>query len=137
MSAENKALIRRYAEEIWNKGNLAVIDNIIATNFSGLFSGLPEFTGLEGFKQRFTSMYTAFPDLQVTIEDMFAEGDKVMARWTMRGTHKGDLMGLAPTGKQVTWTAIVIYRIVGGKIEQMWGEVDNMGLMQQLGAVPQ
>jgi steroid delta-isomerase-like uncharacterized protein len=137
MSAETKALIRRYAEEIWNKGNLAVANEVIAPNFSGFFPGLPEFNGLEGFKQRFASMYTAFPDLQVTIEDIFAEGNKVVARWTMRGTHKGDLMGLAPTSKQVKWTAIVIYHIVGGKIEKMWGEVDNIGLMQQLGVVPQ
>ena len=137
MSAENKALIRRYAEEIWNKRNLAVVNEVIAPNFSGLFPGLPEFRGLEGFKQRFTSMSIAFPDLQVTIEDMFAEEEKVVACWTMSGTHKGELMGLAPTGKQVRWTAMVIYRVVGGKIEKMWGEVDNLGLLQQLGVVPQ
>jgi len=75
-------------------------------------------------------------DRQSTVEDQIAEGDKVMTRWTYRGTHKGDLMGIAPTDKQVTVTGICIDRIVGGKIVEEWGEMDNLGMMQQLGVVP-
>jgi steroid delta-isomerase-like uncharacterized protein len=130
MSAENKAVLRRYAEEIWNKGNSAAIDRLIATNFMGHFPGFPETTGREGFKQLFTMIRTAFPDGRFTIEDMVAEGDKVVVRWTFRGTHKGDYGGIAPTGKKVTWTAISINRITDGKIEEMWGVADNLSMMQ-------
>ncbi len=130
MSAQNKVVLRRYAEEIWNKGNSAVIDEIIATNFVGHFPGFPETAGIEGFKQLFAMMHTAFPDGRFTIEDIFAEGEKVAVRWTFRGTHKGDYNGIAPTGKEVTWTAISINRIAGGKIEEMWGTADNINMMQ-------
>jgi steroid delta-isomerase-like uncharacterized protein len=79
--------------------------------------------------------FDAFPDLNVTVEDEIAEGDKVVTRWTIRGTHKGDLEGMAPTGKQIVLQGITIHRIEGDKIVEEWERYDNLGLMQQLGVV--
>lgn len=133
---ENKAMLRRNCEEILNKGDLAVADEIFAANYVYHGSGGQEFKGPEGFKQLTTMLRTAFPDLHFTIEDMVAEGDKVAHRLTLRGTHKGDLMGIAPTGKQVTTTAITISRFVGGKEVEAWSNMDMLGMMQQLGVAP-
>ena len=135
MSKANKALIHRYAE-IWNTGNLEIADEIISPDFTGHFPGLMEFQGIQGFNERFMAMRTAFPDGRYTLEEMIAEGDTVVARWTIRGTHTGRFDTLEPTGKKVEWSAIVIYRIAEGKIVSMRGEVDNLGLMQQLGVIP-
>ncbi len=134
---ENKALVQRFVEEVWNKGNLAAADEFLAANSVGHDPDAPGLApGVEGFKQVFTMFRTAFPDLHVTVEDMIAEGDKVVSRTTARGTHKGELMGIAPTGKQVTVAEIRIHRIAGGKIVEHWGIVDKLSLMQQLGVVP-
>jgi len=133
---ENKAMIRRVWEEVFNKGDLAVADEIMATNYVYHGSGGQEFKGPEGFKQLITMFRTAFPDLRITVEDMFAEGDKVAHRATIRGTHKGDFMGIAPTGKQVTIAAIVISRFVGGKEVEAWANLDQLAMMQQMGIAP-
>jgi predicted ester cyclase len=133
---ENKANARRVFEEVFNKGNLSVVDELIATNYVGHAPGMPDFKGPEGFKQYATMNRTAFPDLRMTTEDTVAEGDKVVNRWTARGTHKGDLMGIAPTGKQVTMTGMVITRYVGGKQVEAWVLSDMLGMLQQLGVVP-
>ena len=130
---ENKAMLRRNCEEAFNKGDLAVVDEIIANNYVYHGSGGQEFKGPEGFKQFVTMLRTAFPDLHLTVEDMVAEGDKVAHRLTLRGTHKGDLMGIAPTGKQVTTTAITISRFVGGKEVEAWSSMD---MLQQMGVAP-
>jgi len=122
MSAENKAIVRRLFEEVINKGNLAVVDEIIAPNLvlhDPTVPGLPG--GLEGAKQIATMVRTGFPDVHYTIEDIIAEGDRVVVRFTFRGNHKGDFRGITPTGEQVTVTGISIYRVVGGKIEEDWG----------------
>jgi steroid delta-isomerase-like uncharacterized protein len=136
MSTEdNKAVIRRFQEEVFSQGKLTVVDEFCPPNFI-YHTPIGPIHGLEGFKQ-FANMYrTAFPDLQVPIEDMIAEADKVVARWTARGTHKGDLMGIPPTGKQVTVPGIVIGRFEGGKFVEGWVEFDALGMMQQLGVVP-
>ncbi len=136
MSAENKALSRRTIEEIYNKGNLSIINEIYATDFIN-HSAPPGLTpDREGYKQ-FASMYrSAFPDLQMTVEDQIAEGDKVTTRWTATGTHKGELMGIAPTGKQVTVTGIAISRYAGGKLVEAWNEFDQANMLQQLGVLP-
>ena len=137
MSTEdNKALLRRNIEEVLNKGNLAVADEIQATNYVYHGSGGQEINGPEGFKQFITMFRTALPDFHCTIEDMVAEGDKVAHRLTLRGTHKGDLMGMAATGKQVTISAIVISRFAGGKEVEAWVNLDDLGMMQQLGVAP-
>ena len=137
MSAEeNKAVLHRLAEEIFNKGNISVVDEIIAPDY--VFHGPVgmEYKGPEGFKQMVTMYRNAFPDLHMTVEDMVAEGDKVAHRLTIRGTHKGELMGIAPTGKQVTITGIIIVRFVGGKEVEAWSTMDLLGMMQQLGVAP-
>ena len=138
MSTEgNKAILRRGYEEIHNKGNLAAIDELVASDYVEHSPGAPGLPpGLEGVKQTFTMFRTAFPDFHVTVEDMVAEGDKVVARLTMSGTHKGEFAGIGPTGKQITVAVIDIMRFVGGKAVEHWNIVDNLEIMQQLGVVP-
>jgi steroid delta-isomerase-like uncharacterized protein len=132
---ENKALARRLFEDGINQRNLAVLDELCIPDFV-LHNVALTLQGLEPVKQ-FLSMYlTAFPDVQLTIEDMIAEGDTVVFRHTFRGTHKGDLMGIPPTGKQVNVTGIDIFRTAGGKIVEQWTNADELGAMQQLGVVP-
>jgi steroid delta-isomerase-like uncharacterized protein len=133
---ENKALIRRMYEEVHNQGNLDVLDEITATNFvdHNLAPGLQP--GVDGVKQLFTMFHNAFPDFHVTIEDMIGEGDKVVSRLTMGGTHKDEFMGIPPTGKEVSVEVIDILRIAGGKAVERWGIFDQLGLMQQLGVGP-
>jgi len=133
---ENKAVVRRVWEEVANQKNLALVDELYAANFVFHRAGMEDIRGPEGLKQLLTTFLTAFPDLHFTIEDLVAEGDKVVDRVTATGTHKGDLMGIAPTGKQVKWTAIHINHIVGGKFVETWDVVDMLGLMQQLGVIP-
>ena len=136
MSEENKAIARRIFEEVWNQGNLDVADEILDASHvtHGRYVELP--TGPEGVKQ-FVSIYlSAFPDTQFTIEDQIAEEDKVVTRWTAHGTHKGELMGIPATGKQVVVTGISINHFVGGKIVEAWDNWDGLGMMQQIGVVP-
>ena len=133
---ENKAMLRRVWEEVFNKGDLAVANEIMVPNYVYRGPMGQELKGPEGFKQVVTMFRTAFPDLHATVEDMFAEGDKVAHRATIRGTHKGDLMGIAPTGKQVTVSATVISRFVGGKEVEAWANIDMLAMFQQLGVSP-
>jgi len=132
---ENKAMARRYVEEV-NKGNLAVVDELFAADCVLHLAGGQEIRGPEGVKQVFTMLFTAFPDYHMTVEDRVAEGDRVVTRFTFTGTHKGDLMGIAATGKQVTGTVISISRFVGGKVVETRQVADMLGLMQQIGAIP-
>jgi predicted ester cyclase len=135
-SEDNKALVRRWYEEVFNKKNSAAIDEFFDPTFvdHALPPGLPG--DLSGSKQ-FIGMYlTALPDLYITIEDMIAEGDKVVARLTASGTQQGAFMGIPPTGKHVTVTGIDIIRIAGGKFVEHWLEQDTLGMMQQLGVIP-
>ncbi len=133
---ENKAVELRFFEEVVNKGNLAVIDEIVAANFVGR-SALPGVApDREGYKQFFAMAHSAFPDFHSTLEDMIAEGDKVVQRFTVRGTHKGEWMGIAPTGKQIEVGGIAIHRLAGGKIVEDWTSMDMLGMMQQLGVIP-
>ena len=135
MSEANKTLIMRMGE-ILNSGNFAPIDELIAPDISLRAAGYTEVKGREAYKQLLPAMLTAFPDGQFTSETIIAEGDLVAVRWNWRGTHQGDWMGVAATGKQVTETASTFYRVVDGKITEIWGDEDALGLMQQLGAVP-
>lgn len=136
MTKENKALSRRVLEELWHKGNMAAIDELYSPDYvSHNDRGFP--SGLEGVRV-FTGMYkNAFPDTRITIEEQVAEGDLVVTRWSAKGTHKGELMGIPATGKQVTVTGIGIDRIVNGRIVEGWGEFDQLGMMQQLGVIPE
>lgn len=137
MSEENKALIQRFVEEAFNKGNLDVADEVYASTFISHDPTAPEGQGSpEGVKQFVSTYLSAFPDGHTTVEDSIAEGDKVAYRWTFRGTHQGELMGISPTGKQVEITGITINRLSGGKIEEQWNLFDQLGMLQQLGVAP-
>jgi len=137
MLEENKALVQRFVEEAFNKGNLDVADEVYAPRFFSHDPSTPEEErGPEDVKQ-FVNMYrSAFPDGRTIVEDLVAEGDKVAYRWTYRGTHQGELLGIAPTGKEVTITGITIDRISGDKIEEEWNNFDQLGMLQQLGVAP-
>ena len=137
MSAEeNKAIVRRINDEVWNKGNLDVIDELIADDAVISVVGAPqEIRGPAGFREFVTMYRTAFPDLRITVDEQIGEGDVVVNRWTATGTHEGDLMGIPATGKQATTAGVNINRISGGKLVQGWGLFDQLGLLQQLGAV--
>ena len=136
LANENKALARRCREDLWKPGNLAIADQIydsdaLIHNFDPL---TPDFgKGPEAVKQVVRMYQAAFPDAACTIEDLFAEGDKVVARWIGRGTHKGNLGTTAATGKQVTVTGIDTYRIAGGKVKESWTNWDTLGMLKQLG----
>lgn len=130
---ENKAISRRIFEEAFNKGNLAVADEHIATNYVYHGPVGMEYKGTEGLKQLATMYRTAFPDLHITIDDVVAEGDKVVTRFTLRGTFKGEMMGMAPTGKQVTITGAVFSHFVSGKEVEAFPFIDMLDMYQQLG----
>jgi steroid delta-isomerase-like uncharacterized protein len=138
MSEQNKALVRRYNDEFWGEGNEGLASELFAEN---LVDHDPAGQGLapgrEGMKQALRSFRSAFPDLETSFEHLIAEGDKVVLRWKARGTHEGELLGIPPTGKQVTLKGVDILRIEDGKIAERWAEYDNLGLMQQLGVVPE
>ena len=133
---ENKAMVRRCIEDVFNKHNVSALGEFLAPNVvhHSLPPGVPQ--DREGFKQFVSMLLAAFPDFHITVEDMVAEGDKVVALATTGGTHKGEFIGIPPTGKQATWTEIFIWRIDGGKAVEMWAELDQLGMMQQLGVMP-
>jgi len=138
MSEGNKNVVRRLFEELWNKGNLPVADELFSPNYAHHDPSTPDVgRGPESEKKRATLYRTAFPDLRLTIEDIIAEGETVTARWSCRGTHKGDLGGIAPTGKQFTISGVTIARLSNGKMAEGYVNWDALGLMQQLGVVPQ
>jgi steroid delta-isomerase-like uncharacterized protein len=138
MSEHNKAIVRRLFTELWNNGNLLVADELFAPNYAHYDPSTPDFgRGPDSEKKRAALYRTAFPDLHLTIEDVIAEGETVMTRWSCRGTHKGDLNGIAPTGKHITITGLTVARVSNGKIVEGYVNWDALGLMQQLGVVPQ
>ena len=133
---ENKALSRQVIEEGFDKGNMALLNELVAGNLVNHDTppGIPP--GIEGLKQVVGMYRTAFPDLRTTINLQVAEGDKVVTHWTSQGTNKGNLLGMPPTGKRATITGTTIDRIVGGKIVETWTTFDQVGMMQQLGVMP-
>ena len=139
MQEENKAIVRRYFQEILDGGNLDLVDEIFEPQYVLHDPSSPqEVRGVEGTK-RFVGMFrSAFPDIAHSIEDQIAEGDKVVTRLRARATHTGDLMGISPTGKGVTTIeGISIWRIADGKIGECWFNYDALGLMRQLGVIPE
>ena len=133
MSEENKAIVRRFGEEVWNKGNLEALDGLVTADFVGRGPGTGVIRGREELRQVVVGMRAVFPDLNFAVEDEIASGDKVVTRWTFRGTHQAEWRGVAPTGKQVTFTEITIRRIADGKIAEVWANADELGLEKQLG----
>ena len=136
---ENKALIRRLMEEANSKGNLDLVSELLAPDYVLHTPTTPtgELRAPEDYKQLISVQRSAVPDLTFVVEDQIAEGEKVVTRYSASGTHQGEFMGAAPTGKQLNTTGIVVSRIAGGKIEEEWLEWDVLGLMQQLGAIPE
>ena len=136
MSAEeNKALVRRFVEEFWNEGNTAAADELMAVD-AEIHMPTGEVVSPDGLKGFAATWRGSFPDWHSTFEELIAEGNRVAERWTGRGTHRGELQGIPPTGKRVEVPGSVFYRIVGGKIVEFRGQLDMMSLMQQLGVIP-
>jgi steroid delta-isomerase-like uncharacterized protein len=133
---ENKKIIRHLLEEGLAQGKQAVAEELLARDFvdHNPLPGLPP--DREGFKQSFAVFRSAFPDFTYTIDDMVAEGDRVMVRFTARGTQRGEMVGIPPTGNQVSVTGIDLFRLAGGKVAEFWLSWDQLGLMQQLGVIP-
>ena len=137
MSTEqNKALVMRAWDELFNQKKLTVVDELWSTDYIYHGPQGQEFRGLESLKQLISHYFEAFPDLHVEIQDLIAEGDKVVSRVVTRGTHKGELQGIAPTGNEVTTTIILVTRLVGGKFAEDWESRDDLGMLQQLGVIP-
>lgn len=132
---ENKGIMRRFYEDVFNKGNISAIDELFDKNFiDRSFYGRE--AGIEDAKKSFKEFRKAFPDSKIEIEDMLAESDKVATRFTWHGTHKGEFMGVKPTGRKVKMSVIDIIRISNGKIIERWGVEDNLSMWQQLGVEP-
>ncbi len=139
MSAEeSKAIVARVWEEFFIQGNLDKADEFFAPDYVNHDPAAPEDRhGPEELRQFLSIYHNAFPDMQFTIEDVITEGDEVVVRWTVRGTHQGEFMGIPPTNNRVTLTGMSIERVSGDKIVETWDSYDAMGLMQQLGVIPE
>jgi steroid delta-isomerase-like uncharacterized protein len=135
MSSENKNLAHRFHTDIFQNGNLEATGEILSNNFKWHGGMTPPEQGPEGVRQMANVIISAFPDRQITHHETIAEGDKVMVRWSMSGTHKGEMMGIPPTNKTVNLTGFDLFRISDGKIVEMWQDADQLGMMQQLGVV--
>jgi steroid delta-isomerase-like uncharacterized protein len=137
VAQENSILIRRWFEEVWNRGRTEAIDELASPNAVGHGQAQHDIDiGLKEFKPFVADFRRAFPDMKVTIDYIIEQGDKVVARWTATMTHKGEFLGIPPTGKGATITGTSIQRISGGKIVEGWDNWDQLGLLVQIGAVP-
>ena len=138
MSAEeNKAVIRRWIEA-YNERDLEVEAEVLAPDYVAHVPAAPgPLEGLEAWRQFSGSFAEAFPDIRLTVEEIFSEGEMVAARVAFHGTHRGEFQGIVPTGKEVAFTSIEVNRVRDGKVEEHWVELDLLGLMQQLGAIPE
>jgi len=134
MSAEqNKAIAHVFFTKAWGEKDLSLAEQTFAPDVIDHFD---KAQGLDVVRQLIVNFHNAFPDLKFTLEDEIAEGDKVVHRWAMEGTHKGPLMGIPATGKYAAWTGITIVRFVDGKIVERWANVDILAVLQQLGVIP-
>lgn len=137
MSVEaNKQLSRRWWDEVFNQGNLATVDHLAPAVLSHMHSPGPDREGAEAFKQVVQHLRTAFPDLHITVDDIFGEGDKVVTRWTFTGTHRGEYFGIPSTSKEVMVTGMSVDRFAEGKLVESWNEWDGRGLERQLRSMP-
>ena len=134
---ENKALVRRFVDKVQSKGNIDAIDELCAPEFVNHSAPPRVPSDREGVKQVTAMFRQASPDSYFTVEDMVAEGDKVATRKTFHGTHQGTFMGIPPTGQQVSIGLIDVVRVADGKVVEHWSMGDNLGMMQQLGVIPQ
>ena len=138
MAEDLKELTRTYVSQVWSRGKLELVDELVAPSCRTHDPAAPggEFAGPEGVKQLVAMYRSAFPDTAFELQDLIQEGDKVAARITATGTHKGTLMGIAPTGKRVSISGIVITQFRDGKQVESWSSYDQLGMLQQLGVVP-
>ena len=137
MSEENKAVIRRLVEQIWNRRALDVADELFAPEAIVYESGVP----IPGFgstviKESMAALWAAYPDIRTTVDDMIAAEDKVVVRWSAVGTHQGAMQGIAPTNRKIAQNGIVIYRLAAGQIVEEWMNTNLLGILKQLGVVP-
>lgn len=138
MSTEtNKATVRRMIDQVWNERQLDLIEEFYAEDVIHHVVGYPSSSGLAALREITAMTLDAFPDLRLTFEDEVAERDKVATHWTMTGTQKSELFGIPATGKQVTQSGVTFYRLSNAKIAESWFLADNLGMMQQLGVIPQ
>jgi steroid delta-isomerase-like uncharacterized protein len=137
MSAEeNKEIVRRFWG-VWEEGNLGLVDELVGLDYVNHSPGMPnQPEGPEGIKAVVSMFRAGMPDLRVVIEDVIAEGDKVMMRYRIEGTHEGELFGVPPTGRRVSIESITVERVSGRKIREHWRVTDTLDMMQQLGAIP-
>jgi steroid delta-isomerase-like uncharacterized protein len=134
MSSENKTLVRRWFEEVWNNGRVAAIDEMLASHT--VVHGLgDDLHGATEFKRFHSAYRNAYPDVTIQIDDLVAEGDVVAARWTAKGTHRGDGLGFPATGRHVEFTGMVFVRVTDGRLVEGWNNFDQLGMLQQLGVV--
>jgi steroid delta-isomerase-like uncharacterized protein len=133
---ENKAVVQRIVKEFLNEGNTDVADELFTADFVNHNPARGNTPDREGLKQFIIDLHTAFPDSYTEMEDLVAEGDKVVVRVTSRGTHKGNLWGIPPTEKQIEVSGISIFRFVAGKVVERWNLTDNLLLLQQIGIIP-
>jgi steroid delta-isomerase-like uncharacterized protein len=133
---ENKALFRRWFEDVVNRNDYSKVEELLAPGYRAHFPGAPDAIDRDGHRGMVELFAAAFPDWEEQIQDVIAEGDRVVLRVTAGGTHEGEFQGIAPTGKQVTITGMGIVRVENGQIAESWWEFDAIGLMQQLGAIP-
>ena len=138
MASNNVELAQRFHEDIFEKGDFDAADRILTEDYVTHSPGAPPdfLHGPEGAKEYARAIRTGLPDLSITHDDIVTEGDKVVIRWTARGTHEGELFGIPPTGKSVEITGFDLFRIEGDRIAEMWQNWDALGLMQQVGAIP-
>jgi len=136
MSEQNKALARRVVEEVWNRGDVSVVDETFAADYTEHNPRPGQDVGLEGYKAGVAMMRSAFPDLRLDLHDVIAEGDRVALRYTLRGTHEGELMGLPASGSSVESDGMVFARVQDGRVVERWGVQDMLTLLQQIGAPP-
>ena len=131
-TTSNKELIRRHFDEIWNQRQLHLAAELVSPNYYSHFPVPGQPPGIAGFTYAVQSLHTSFPDLVITLDDLIAENDKVVARLTARGTHQGDFRGISPTGRTVQWTGIRIFRLAAGKIVEHWANWNDLSLLRQL-----
>ena len=135
MSEENKAVVRRWVEA-FNEGDIDAVNELLTDSYVRHDPNSPEVRGPEEEKQLIAMYRSAFPDLHFTLEDMVAEDDRGATRLRISATHKGELLGIHPTENRLSFTAMEIYRLRESKIDEQWVNVDTLGMMQQIGAIP-
>lgn len=135
MSAENKALVRRWFQEVWSNGRVEAIDEMLGSGAVVHGLGGPDLHGPNGFKPFHAAYRDAFPDVTIEVDDIVAEGDIVAVRWSAAGTHRGAGLGVAATGTQVRFCGMAFVRVEGGKLVEGWNSFDQLGMFQQLGIV--